>query len=288
MGSLCFCRCRLNVRVRALTQGCGSNYDVQFIVDYHALVEYLVKYKTKPEKRSDTYKELMKLAASEADPTGDSVQKVFAQMLNVLSGRDYGDVETAHLNNRLEIMEWSVVFSRNYYHDGRKALRNGRAGEEADGNSADQPAFTTAMRTWYVQRPAELESMPSFTLLAWYQADEGKYTKIDHGPPKMPCYVPFLEHRHSVMPEGGARAGAQASNKRQHEQYCLQRLEMFKPFRDTAELARGHPTAASALQAWLREPPDMDTPYGMYEERGREVVRFEMEPTRHRLEIRVL
>ena len=50
----------MNVRVRALTHECGSNYDVQFIVDYHALVEYLVKYKTKPEKRSDTYKELMK------------------------------------------------------------------------------------------------------------------------------------------------------------------------------------------------------------------------------------
>lgn len=43
-----------------LTRVLRANYDVQFLLDPVAVVDYVIKYKTKPEKRSETMFQLMR------------------------------------------------------------------------------------------------------------------------------------------------------------------------------------------------------------------------------------
>ena len=94
------------VHVTSLTHTVQGNYDVQFVLDPHAVVEYIVKYKTKPEKRSETYKDMMKELVKTTDVSTQSMAGMCASLMNVLSGnRDFGDVETCHQLNQLELMK---------------------------------------------------------------------------------------------------------------------------------------------------------------------------------------
>ena len=109
----------------------------------------IVKYKTKPEKRSDTFKDLMRKLVLDADAEQTTLSGLCAQMINLFTGnRDYGDVECCHLLQGLPLMEWSVVFSDTFHMDGRRRLSNG--GQD----DTDQVAFTASLEEWYVNRPA--------------------------------------------------------------------------------------------------------------------------------------
>jgi len=271
--------------VTSLTHTVQGNYDVQFVLDPHAVVEYIVKYKTKPEKRSETYKDMMKELVKTADVSTQSMAGMCASLMNVLSGnRDFGDVETCHQLNQLELMKWSRVFSGVFQMDGRTGLA--KPAEEAEEDGDRQPrkpvepekerAFTKSVETWYVQRPEELEDLTSFELLACYDNTGGKYHRLTVGPPIVPHYAPFLEARHSVPP-GEFKivdsAKDLATSTRKHEEYCEQRLVMFRPYRQRLQLLDGHKTFCEAMLAWLAEEGS---------DRGKETVQYELKVTRHR------
>ena len=192
-----------------LTSAIQANYDVQFVIDAHAVVEYLVKYKTKPEKRSQTYKDMMKVLAKATDATTQTMAGMCASLINVLSGnRDFGDVETCHQLNQSELMWWSRVFSQPFQMDGRQALAKAPEERDEDDTSAPQAteqkkAFTKSKETWYVQRPEALEALSSYELLARFDDTGGKYMRLKFGPPKVPHYAPFKEQIHASVPQSG-------------------------------------------------------------------------------------
>ena len=263
-----------------LTSAIQANYDVQFVIDAHAVVEYLVKYKTKPEKRSQTYKDMMKILAKATDATTQTMAGMCASLINVLSGnRDFGDVETCHQLNQSELMWWSRVFSQPFQMDGRQALA--KAPEEGDEDAPSAPqateqkkAFTKSKETWYVQRPEALEALSSYELLARFDDTGGKYMRLKFGPPKVPHYAPFKEQIHASVPQSGTVPPKELkSSKKDHEAYCEQRLVMFKPYRQRAELLGEHGTFAAAMAAWLSEPGT---------DRGKDTVRHEIQVVHQR------
>ena len=247
-----------------------------------------MKYKTKPEKRSETYKDMMKELVKTTDVSTQSMAGMCASLMNVLSGnRDFGDVETCHQLNQLELMKWSRVFSGVFQMDGRTGLA--KPAEEAEEDGARLPrkpaepekerAFTKSVETWYVQRPEELEDLTSFELLARYDNTGGKYHRLTVGPPIVPHYAPFLEAKHSVPP-GEFKivdsAKDLATSTRKHEEYCEQRLVMFRPYRQRLQLLDGHKNFTEAMLAWLAEKGS---------DRGKETVQYELKVTRHRLQL---
>ena len=66
---------------------------------------------------------MMKELVKSADVSTESMAGMCASLMNVLSGnRDFGDVETCHQLNQLELMKWSRVFSGVFQMDGRTGL----------------------------------------------------------------------------------------------------------------------------------------------------------------------
>ena len=49
---------RLQVHCRPLTHACRVNYDVQFVIVYASVIDYIVKYMGKPEDKSDTFRNM--------------------------------------------------------------------------------------------------------------------------------------------------------------------------------------------------------------------------------------
>ena len=208
------------MHVQSLTHALRANYDIQFVLDPVAVIEYIVKYKTKPEKRSDTFKALMRQVAQDADAEDTTVPGLCAQMINLFTGnRDYGDVECFHLLQQLPLMEWSVVFSEIFHMDSRRRLND---------NDDSGGAFKASLEEWYVNRPAELEQLHSFALLSMFESTGRDYIRITHGPPKVPQYSPFLEMRYSIPPSevSAANPSTFSTSTKKHEAYCEQRLVM--------------------------------------------------------------
>ena len=150
------------------------------------LLPQIVKYKTKPEKKSETFKNLMRQVVQDADPEQTTLPGLCSQMINLFTGnRDYGDVECCHLLQELPLMEWSVVFSETFHMDGRRRL-----GSSCD--EASEDAFTASLEEWYVNRPAELEQLHSFALPSMFELTGRSHTRITHGPPKIHTTLPLL------------------------------------------------------------------------------------------------
>jgi len=250
---VCRRHARLQVHIESLTHAIRANYDVQFVLDPVAVIEYIVKYKTKPEKRSETFKNLMRQVVLDADAE-TSLHGLCSQMINLFTGnRDYGDVECCHLLQQLPLMEWSVVFGETFHMDGRRRLDS--SGDEGS------DAFTASLEEWYINRPAELEQLHSFALLSMFESTGRSYTRITHGPPKVPHYSPFVEMRYSIPPSLAAAAnpGAFSSSTKKHEAYCEQRLVMFRPYRKRSDLkaigGQSYSTFAEAFQACFEQLP---------------------------------
>ena len=123
-----------------------ANYDVQFLLDPMAVIDYVIKYKTKPEKRSETMFQLMRNVCLQERSSDEGRASLVAQMMNTFVGsRDYGDVETAHLTSLLPLMDWSVVFSAPYRLDGRR---------EREDDPDAEVAFGSTREEWYIRRCA--------------------------------------------------------------------------------------------------------------------------------------
>ena len=76
-------------------QGWRANCDIQIIVDYHACVEYLTKYASKPEQKSTVvHQTLSNILKSATTSETDKIMKKL--MMKVLGERDFSTQETMH------------------------------------------------------------------------------------------------------------------------------------------------------------------------------------------------
>ena len=85
----------LNSNQRIQLQGWRANRDIQIIVDYHACVEYLTKYASKPEQNSTVVRQtLSNILKSTTTSQTDKIMKKL--MMKVLGERDFSAQETMH------------------------------------------------------------------------------------------------------------------------------------------------------------------------------------------------
>lgn len=236
---------RLQVGVRALTHGVRGNYDIQFIIDYTSVVEYILKYVGKPEGKSDIFKELMRNVFRNADPKHDMV-KLCAEAINVQLGkRDFSDTEICHLLNELPLMEYSDCFSDVFHMDGRQAIEMPSGGGEVDMKAA----FTRISREqWYTSRPRCFQDR-----CAWWtlQHLQGAQYSLLEGCQLTPHFSPFF---FVVLPPMGYEEEKLSEKQMQKrtrdvERYAEQRLIMFKPYRTRDELKASHATWYAALSS---------------------------------------
>ena len=193
---------RLQVGIRPLTHGVRGNYDVQFIIDYASVVEYILKYVGKPEGKSDTFKELMRNVFRNADPKDDMV-KLCAEAINVQLGkRDFSDTEICHLLNELPLMEYSDCFSEVFHMDGRQALEMLAGDSDVDMTAC----FAHLSREqWYTSRPTDFEDKCSWWVLQHLQGNQ--YAMLDgcqltpRFSPFFPVALPAMGYEHEQLTE---------------------------------------------------------------------------------------
>jgi hypothetical protein len=99
---------RLQIHVRPLTHALRANYDIQFVIDYASVIDYIVKYMGKQEGKSDTYLNMMSNVFKKSSNNDATMAQLCAAAMNeVIGKRDYSDTEVAHLLNGLPLMEFS-------------------------------------------------------------------------------------------------------------------------------------------------------------------------------------
>ena len=270
---------RLQVHVRPLTHAVRGNYDIQFVIDYTSVIDYIVKYIGKPEGRSDTFRNLMKNVFKTASSDATMTQLCAAAMNEVIGKRDFSDTEVSHLLNQLPIVEFSDVFSNIF----NMTVRRGLAKPPAEGEEVDSASVGVlpAVEEWYTCRFPDLEAKSSYELLQEHQGKD--YAKFEGGK-LVPQYLPFNEC--SLPPSNvDERYPEEQISKllRKSEDYAQQRLVMFKPYRDRQrDLKADALSWMEALDRWLAAAAASENEFAR---KAAKAVKYELDAYSHRQEL---
>ena len=217
-----------------------ANVDIQYCVSRHRVIEYCAKYATKCEPRSQPLKEIFSTIVRSLKDDNTSLKAVQKLLINSVGERDYSAQETCHLLLQLPMFRASrdfVVLS----------LDGSRAVEEQ--LNEDQPATTPSALDHYVARP----STPQFhdiTVLHFVQ----QYSipkELGSEPSRRRKNVVVIVRPYCSPDPNGPK----------YEQYCQQKLMMYKPFRRQEELLAGSDTYTAAYAIFLQSgniPPSLE------------------------------
>ena len=208
-----------------------ANVDMQYCVSRHKVIEYCAKYATKCEPRSKPLKEVFTAIVRSLNDDSSSLKAVQKLLINSVGERDYSAQETCHLLLQLPMFRASRDFVM-------LSLDGSRAVE--DHLEEGQPATALSMLDHYIGRP----TTPQFndmTLLHFAQ----QYTM-----PKELGSNPSCRRKKVVVivrpfcpPD---------PNSPKYEQYCRQKLMLYKPFRRQEELVAEDDTYAAAYAVFLQ------------------------------------
>ena len=302
---------RLQVHVRPLTHATRVNYDIQFVLDYAAVIDYvsppqlsnpvltvsalhpnwcvsqlqIVKYMGKPEGKSDTFRTMMANVFKSSADDATMAQLCAAAMNEVIGKRDYSDTEVSHLLNGLPIMEFSDSFSDPFgMSESRGLAQAPKNGEKVNPKAV---GVLSSREEWYTRRYADLESKSSYEMLQEYKGSGSEYVRLDlsQGARKLvPYYTPFRE---CCLPPSNVdetlseKALAQLLKK--SEEYAEQRLVMFKPYRVRERDLKGKAMSwMEALEQWLEAAP---TSANAFTQRAAAAVKHELQVYQHRQEL---
>ena len=87
---------RLNRHQPLQLQGWRANCDIQIVIDYHACLEYLVKYTSKAEKASSVVKNAFTNIITKMNDTTDTPSALKQILLRTVGQRDYSVQEVMH------------------------------------------------------------------------------------------------------------------------------------------------------------------------------------------------
>ena len=87
---------RLNCHQPLQLQGWRANCDIQIVIDYHACLEYLVKYISKAEKASSVVKNAFTNIITKMNDTTDTPSALKQILLKTVGQRDYSIQEVMH------------------------------------------------------------------------------------------------------------------------------------------------------------------------------------------------
>jgi ATP-dependent DNA helicase PIF1 len=224
--------------------GVGANCDIQPILDQTALVNYILKYAMKTEKKSlafiDAFKEILKGAQHNAEL---DVHKVCLKALNHgVADRDYTAQEVSHVLLGLPLVHMSRAHVPLSFSGSVEVLA-----DDGEPTRAKRPSFVD----WYTDRPDEpLRDMCAYELAACYA-----FTKND----------PYLLRKRMVFPVVKPFLPFQPGDpmSASNLKFYKQTLMLYRPWRLESHLLHGMPPptpppASPASPPELAAPPDDD------------------------------
>ena len=208
-----------------------ANVDMQYCVSRHKVIEYCAKYATKCEPRSQPLKEIFSTIVRNLKDDNTSLKAVQKLLINTVGERDYSAQETCHLLLQLPMFRASrdfVVLSL----DGSRAIQ--------DQLDEDQPATALSTLDHYIAR-STIPVFQNMTLLCFTQ----QYTvpkELGSEPSRRRKDVVVIV-RPYCSPD---------PNSPKYEQYCRQKLMLYKPFHQVDELLGESDTYAAAYAIFLQ------------------------------------
>ena len=209
--------------------GWRANVDMQYCVSRNKVVQYIAKYATKSETRSESLKDIYSTIVRGFNDDDRSLKAIQKLLIKSLSERDYSAQETCHLLLQLPMNMSTrefVILSL----DGSRQLRS-KLNEE---NDATVPSAVDK----YMTRPASAE-FENMTLLTFVQ--DYNIVKSGSVSKRRNSAVAIVRPHLSCDPCGN-----------HFEQYCVQRLMLHIPFRNFDSLKNGNDSFSLAYAEYLK------------------------------------
>ena len=205
-----------------------DNVDMQYCISKNKVIAYCTKYATKSEPRSVPLKQVYKSVVGTLKDDDHALKAVHRLLTNSVGERDYSAQETCHLLLQLPL----TMSTREFVY---LTLDGTRMVEEK--LNEDEPATIKSCLDNYISRPTS-HQFESCTLQQFAE----NYSTPRQGEPKPrnKKVVVILRPHISPDPDG-----------QNYEQYCKQRLMLYKPFRNETELLSGHESFTEAYADYL-------------------------------------
>ena len=192
-----------------------GNVDMQYCVSKHKVINYITKYATKSEPRSQTMKEVYANIAQNLNDESSALQVVQKLLTNSVGERDISAQETCHLLLQLPL----VKSTRDYIILSVDGSRQVQESESRDSTTATVPSILDH----YIQRPCN-STFEGMALLNFAQ---------NYSMPKEPGTPPKKHKMKIVTVRPYFSPDPTGPN---YEQYCRQKLMLYVPFRHITEL----------------------------------------------------
>ena len=188
-----------------------ANVDMQYCVSKHKVIEYITKYATKCEPRSQTMKEVYTNIVRNLKDDSSALKVVQKLLINSVGERDFSAQETCHLLLQLPL----VKSTRDYTILSLDGSRQVEERPEEDGTSQ---ATTPSILDHYIHRSSN-NTFEKMTLLHFSQ---------NYSMPKQLGSTP----KHQKMKIVSVRPYCTPDPRGpKYEQYCQQKLMLYVPFR---------------------------------------------------------
>ena len=193
-----------------------GNVDQQYCVSNHKVINYITKYATKSEPRSQTMKEVYSKIARNLNDDSSALQVVQKLLTNSVGERDLSAQETCHLLLQLPL----VKSTRDHT---TLSLNGSRQVQEMQSNDSATPATVPSILDHYLQRPYN-STFEGMTLLHYAQ----NYS--------MPKELGTAPRKHKMKVVSVRPYCSPDPNGPNYEQYCKQKLMIHVPFRHIDQL----------------------------------------------------
>ena len=209
-----------------------GNVDMQYCLSKRRVIEYIAKYATKCEPRSETMKEVYTSIVRNLKDDSSALQVVQKLLINSVGERDYSAQETCHLLLHLPLVQSTrdhVILSL----DGSREVH----GEQPDDST--NRATVPSILDHYIQRPYD-STFQEMTLLHFAQNFSMPKDLIT-APKQQKMKIVSVRPYCSPDPNGP-----------KYEQYSQQKLMLHVPFRDFNQLKGTYETFSEAYNIFLR------------------------------------
>lgn len=209
-----------------------GNVDMQYCVSKHKVINYITKYATKTEPRSQTMKEAFANITRNMNDDSSALQVIQKLLINSVGERDLSAQETCHLLLQLPL----VKSTRDHTILSLDGSRQVQATQTEDCTTA---ATVPSILDHYVQRPynSTFEGMT----LVYYAQNYSTPKELGTAPTKHKMKVVTVRPYCSPDPSGP-----------NYEQYCKQKLMLHVPFRHIDELKGTSENFSEAYSVFLQ------------------------------------
>ena len=218
-----------------------GNVDMQYCVCKHKVIEYITKYATKCEPRSETMKEVFTNIVQNLKDDSSALQVVQKLLINSVGERDLSAQETCHLLLQLPL----VKCTRDYT---VLSLDGSRQVQDEQPEDSTSRATVHSMLDHYVHRP----SNATFEDMALLHFAQNYSMPRELGTAPKQHKMKILSVRPYCSPD---------PNGPKYEQYCQQKLMLHVPFRSVDQLKGACERFSEAYSIFLSSanvPPSLE------------------------------